>query len=148
MMTDISHEDKIVRLEEALKTASYDALLSAIKAHALSKCCRNYEVLARWIAKEFNYGPNSITYECMAHFDNEHRHPSGKTLQCILEGIASDPEQVHLLSPKPITYKRPAHNPWLREHFHLGRQGDVFKHEPDLARSWAEVGSVINKQGI
>lgn len=108
--------------------------------------CPNYEHPARWIIQNYNYGPNATTGTIQAHLDAERHHPSTLDLPTIVRGMIDDPETAHLCRPVQA-WARPGVNPWLNgPNWNLTLQGQVVRHDPELAARWKHHADTVNAQ--
>jgi hypothetical protein len=99
--------------------------------------CPNYDHVARWITETYHYGPHAETGQVQAHLDADRLHASSLTLPEIVRIMMTDPETAHLCRATVTAWTPPADNPWLPDSWNLTQQGQVVRHDPDLADKWA-----------
>ncbi len=125
-----------VMLEAALEAAARQALIAELKAHPDLKNCPNIPLVADEIIYRFHYGPNQETGAFQVHYDEERRYPSVRQLPEIIPSMKDSPETAHLFRPATPKWERPEKNPWLKLYWNLTAQGQVFRHDPELAQKW------------
>lgn len=128
--------EREVILEAALEAAARQVLIAELKARPDLKSCPNFDLLADAIILDHHFGPNAETGAFQAHYDPERRYRSGSQLPEIIASMAADSQRVHLLRPAAPKWVAPTENPWLPEYFNLTKQGDVTRHDPELAEKW------------
>lgn len=124
------------RQTEVIANLVHQVLVAELKAHPDAKDCPNPEFLAKVIVQDNNFGANTDTGVLQAHLDAERRYPSSLTLETILAMMKSDPESAILLRPAAPKWTPPTFNPWMKEHWNMTIQGQVFKNAPSLAAKW------------
>lgn len=123
-------------LTKALEQAAYDQLVAELKALPSMKDCPNVGLVARWIIEEHHYGPNPETHAFQTHGDVERRYATKFEIRALVDSMKADEETAILIRPAAPKWTPPTENPWLKESFNLTRQGDVKRHDPELAEKW------------
>ncbi|NCC85019.1 MAG: hypothetical protein EOM03_12965 [Clostridia bacterium] len=127
--------EKIV--EAQLLQAAFRELRLNLQLIADLQHCPNYDHVARWITETYHYGPHAETGQVQAHLDADRLHASSLTLAEIVRIMMTDPETAHLCRATVTAWTPPETNPWLPESMNLTLQGQVVRHDPDLAEKWA-----------
>lgn len=136
-----------------ISTATYNALVneklrSEITSHPLCKNLNNIDHLVLYITQELHYGWSESKQAFTLHIaSGDILIADTRTVQQAIDAIAADPATAFLLASKAqvARYVRPKNNPWIRgQWFNLGVQGEVFTHDPELARKWKHEALAVN----
>lgn len=125
--------EREMMLETALVAAGRQVLIAELKGHPALKNCPNVGLVTDVIIADHHYGSNQETGTFLAHYDEEHRYPSGRQLPEIITTMTADPETAFLFQPAAPKWERPKENPWRRDCWNLTLQCVVTKNDPELA---------------
>lgn len=132
--------ETVVITTKSMNAMTKDKLKTEIKSHEKCRDLINIDHVIEYFIKDLNYGWNENRQAwCLHYAEGGIMVPDPRTVHDMIDRLLSDPSTACLLATRSqvAQYVRPAHNPWIRgQWFSLAKQGEVFKHEPELAQRW------------
>lgn len=144
----MKNNDQITINKSTYNALVHSHLQSEILRHPDCKDLNNIDHLIRYMIHELHYQwSDSKQAFCLHIASGDILIPDSRSVHAAIDSIAADPATAFLLASKKqvARYVRPRNNPWIRgDWFNLGVQGEVFRHDPDLARKWRHEALAVN----
>lgn len=143
-------DDMMQISKKSMNAITRNRLASEIISHEKCGNLNNIECAVNYFMTEYHYAWNEEKKQFCTHYrEGEIFIPDGRTVHGHIDILLADPTTACLLASKAEIkrYERPKRNPWLNgQGFSLQEQGNVYRHEPELARRWRHEATAINAQ--